>query len=222
MIARSWRQRRWYDFLRLLCRVISLLFVQIRCTGQSHVPRVGGALLVSNHQSHLDPVLIGMVCPRRLTFLARSSLFRFALLRWLLESLTAIPLDREGTGLAGLKATIKRVRAGEIVGIFPEGTRSPDGRLQRLKPGFTALARRAGVPLIPLAMEGAFDVLPRGALWPRRGGVFLVFGMPLPAAQLADLDEAALLALVGQRIADCHAAAVALRNGPPRNGADAT
>ena len=79
-------------------------------------------LVVSNHQSHLDPILVGLACDRRLNYVARDTLFGFAPFRWLIYSLDAIPIDREGIGLGGLKESIRRLRAGEMLLVFPEGT----------------------------------------------------------------------------------------------------
>ncbi|HEX3725061.1 MAG TPA: lysophospholipid acyltransferase family protein, partial [Pirellulales bacterium] len=84
----------WYEWLHLVCRLIAVGALRVRCRGRRNVPAKGGALVLANHQSHLDPVLVGMACDRRLNFLARQSLFKFAPLRWLIDSLDAIPIDR--------------------------------------------------------------------------------------------------------------------------------
>ncbi len=162
---------------------------------------------MSNHQSNLDPVLVGLACHRRLNFLARRTLFDSAGLRWLIESLDAIPIDRDGSGLGGLKETLKRLKRGEMVLIFPEGTRTTDGKVARLKPGFCALARRAGVPLLPVAIDGAFAAWPRGRALPRRARIRIEFGPPLSAADINDLDDVQLVAEVERRIRACHSQA---------------
>ena len=92
------------------------------------MPPTGGGLVMSNHQSNLDPVLIGLCCERRLNYVARQTLLTFAPLRWLFNSLDAIPIDRDGTGLGGLKETLKRLKRGELVLLFPEGTRTQGRR----------------------------------------------------------------------------------------------
>src|SRR5690242_18294289 len=121
MAQRSLPKRLWYDFLRVVCRLVGIVAFSIRVRGRQHVPPDGGALVMSNHQSHLDPVLVGLASDRRLNYLARQTLFGFAPFRWLISSLDAIPLDREGLGLNGLKETLKRLKRGEMVLIFPEG-----------------------------------------------------------------------------------------------------
>jgi 1-acyl-sn-glycerol-3-phosphate acyltransferase len=207
MSQRSLAKRLWYDFLHVACRLLGILVFRIRCRGREFVPPSGGALVLSNHQSHLDPVLIGLASDRRLNYLARDTLFKFAPFRWLINSLDAIPLDREGLGLAGLKETLKRLKRGELVLIFPEGTRTRDGEVGRLKPGFCALARRAGVPLVPVAIDGAFDSWPRSNLLPSAAVIHIQFGEPLAPSQIARFDDRELVEEMARRIRDCHAQA---------------
>ena len=204
---RSLAKRLWYGFLHVLCRLLATVLFQIRVSGRDLVPREGGVMVLSNHQSHFDPVLIGLACDRRLNYLARETLFGFTPFRWLIQSLDAIPIDREGLGLAGLKETLRRLKAGELVLIFPEGTRTRDGELAPLKPGFSALARRAGVPLLPVAIDGAYQAWPRRQLLPGTATIHIRFGEPLSAEAVADYDERALVAEVEQRIRACHESA---------------
>lgn len=202
--SRSWAKRLWYDFLRVLCRLLATLFFQIRVSGRECLPPDGGVMVLSNHQSHFDPVLIGLACDRRLNYLARETLFRFAPFRWLIESLDAIPIDREGLGLAGLKETLRRLRRGEPVLIFPEGTRTNDGEVGPLKPGFSSLAKRAGVPLLPVAIVGAYDAWPRRHLLPGISTIHIHFGQPLLPEAIAAYDERELIAEVERRIRECY------------------
>ena len=148
-------------------RLAAVAVFKIRCFGRELVPQSGGGLVLSNHQSNLDPVLIGLACERRLNYVARTTLFRSAAFRWMVAALDAIPIDREGGGLGGLKETLKRLKRGEMVLLFPEGTRTPDGEVHAIKPGFCAIARRAAVPLVPVALDGAFDAWPRQRRFPR-------------------------------------------------------
>jgi 1-acyl-sn-glycerol-3-phosphate acyltransferase len=205
--TRSLPKRLWYGFLHIVCRLLATLLFQIRVTGREWVPYDGGVMVLSNHQSHFDPVLIGLACDRRLNYLARDTLFRFTPFRWLIQSLDAIPIDREGMGLAGLKETLRRLKAGELVLIFPEGTRTRDGEVAPLKPGFSALAKRANVPLLPVAIEGAYHAWPRRHLLPRMATIHIQFGEPLSPEFAAAYDERQLVTEVERRIRACHAAA---------------
>jgi 1-acyl-sn-glycerol-3-phosphate acyltransferase len=200
-------QPHWYDFLRLIFRLIGVAVFHVRCAGRENVPASGGALVLSNHQSHLDPPLIGLASNRRLNFLARDTLFDFAPLGWFIWSVNGIPIDREGGGLSGLKATLKRLKQGGAVVIFPEGTRSPNGEIAPLKAGFSSLARRASVPLVPVGIAGAYEAWPRWRRFPRSSPVAIVFGPALEPSVAAGLNDIELVAEIERRIRCCHQSA---------------
>src|SRR5689334_15112053 len=107
---RSFASRAWYAFMRMLAIAFSLVYFRIRCHGRRNIPQTGGVLILSNHQSHLDPPLVGMVVPRRVNYVARDTLFKNKLFAALINSLDAIPIDREGLGLSGLKETMRRLK----------------------------------------------------------------------------------------------------------------
>ena len=203
-MSRSLPKRLWYDFLRVVCRIGAVVIFRFRCEGRQHIPRQGPALVLSNHQSHLDPVLVGLACDRRLNYLARATLFRFTPFRWLINSLDAIPIDRDGVGLAGLTETIKRLNRNEIVLIFPEGTRTEDGEVAALKPGFCALAKRAKAPLLPVAIDGAWDSWPKHKLLPRRTVIHVQFGPPIRPDDITAFSDRELVEEVERRIRECH------------------
>ncbi len=207
MAERSLAKRLWYRYLHVTCRLAFAGLFHFRCTGRENEPASGGALVLSNHQSMFDPVLVGVTLQRRLNYMARETLFDFAPFRWLIQSLDAIPIDREGLGLSGLKETLKRAKRGEMVLIFPEGTRSPDGEVAPLKPGFSALARRARVPLLPIGIDGAYQAWPRDHAFPGLSTIHVHVGEPIPAEEAAAADERELVAEVERRIRDCHAIA---------------
>ncbi len=122
--------------------------------------------MLPNHQSHLDPPLVGMACRRHMNYLARETLFDFAPFAWLIRSINAIPIDREGFGIAGIKESLRRLKRGEMVLIFPEGTRTPDGQVKQFRPGFTSLAVRSRSAILPVAIAGRFNVGPRAEHFP--------------------------------------------------------
>jgi 1-acyl-sn-glycerol-3-phosphate acyltransferase len=109
--------------------------------------------------------------------------------------------------MSGLKETLRRLKRGELVLIFPEGTRTTDGEVKPLKPGFSALARRAGVPLLPVAIDGAFQAWPRRRKLPRSGHIQVQFGPPLLPQEIQHYDERELVAEIERRIRACHAQA---------------
>ena len=206
-VQRSLGNRAWQVALKFVCRMAAVAMLNIRVAGRERVPASGGGLVLSNHQSNFDPVLIGLSCERRLNYVARTTLFRSPFFRLIVSGLDAIPIDREGGGLGGLKETLKRIKRGEYVLLFPEGTRTPDGEVHPFKPGFCAIARRARVPLVPVALDGAFDAWPRDRALPRPAVVHVHWGEPLVPADFEHLSDEALVAEVERRIRACHAAA---------------
>jgi 1-acyl-sn-glycerol-3-phosphate acyltransferase len=196
-----------YDLLRIVVRIAAVLAFRMRLKGREHIPAAGPVLVCANHQSSLDPPLIGLAFERRLNYLARQGLFEIPVLRQMIRFLDAIPIDREGTGLAGLKETLRRLKQGELVLVFPEGTRSEDGEMAPLKPGVIAVARRCHAPLLPVGLDGAYDVLPRTSVLPRPAVVHLVIGEPITPEEVASLDDESLLAELERRIRACHAVA---------------
>jgi 1-acyl-sn-glycerol-3-phosphate acyltransferase len=205
MSERPLISRVWYEFLRWGVRMTGMLAYGVRYSGRENIPPSGAVLVVSNHQSHFDPPLVGAGCTRRMNYLARETLFRFAPFRWLIHSVDAIPIDRDGLGLGGIKESLRRMKRGEMVLIFPEGTRTRDGNMGRFRPGFTVLAARAKAWILPVAIEGAFAAWPRWQKLPRLGTIHVCFGEPIPPEQVVAWGERELLAEVEQRVRACHA-----------------
>ncbi len=124
-----------FSIARVVARLIATMMFHVRCRGREHWPRTGGAIVCANHQSYFDPVLVGLSCDRPLNYVARQSLFKFAPFRWLINWYGAIPIEREGLGIGGLKEMLRRLKREELVLMFPEGTRTVDGEVGRLHPG---------------------------------------------------------------------------------------
>jgi 1-acyl-sn-glycerol-3-phosphate acyltransferase len=141
--------------------------------------RRGGLLIASNHQSFLDPMLVGMALPGPICYLARRSLFRTPGFGALLRAVGVHPVRRGAVDAGALKAVLRMLRRGGTVVMFPEGTRSRDGTLGRFKTGAAAIALRCGVPLLPVCVEGAYECWPRTRLLPRPGRVAVAFGKEL-------------------------------------------
>lgn len=203
-----------YAVLWVLCRTLAVSLFGFRVRFAEPLPAAGGLLVLSSHQSHLDPLLLGLATDRRLSSLARSTLYRFKPFGAVITALDAVPIDREASPVAGMKAVIRRLEAGAAVIIFPEGTRTGDGRLGEIKSGFAIIARRSGVPIVPVAIVGAYECWPRTARCPRPGRVRLEFGRVITPAQVAALDDAALLAECTRRLRELDARARAAL-GPP-------
>jgi 1-acyl-sn-glycerol-3-phosphate acyltransferase len=158
-------------------------------TGLEHVPRSGAVILASNHLSFVDSVVIPVVAPRKVVFLAKSDYFtgtgvRGALQRAWFEGLGMLPVDREDTkaAIASLDTALEVLGRGDAFGIYPEGTRSRDGRLYRGRTGVAHLALTAGCPVVPVALTGTQDIQPVGSRLPRRASVTVRFGAPIAVA----------------------------------------
>lgn len=202
-MQRSLFKRVGYGACHLLSRITATALFRVRVFGRENVPATGGGLVCANHQSYFDPVLVGLAIDQRLNFLARDTLFRNPLFKWLISFLDAIPIDREGGGLAGLKETLRRLKQDELVLIFPEGTRTRTGDLQPLKPGFCAIARRSQRPLIPVGFDGAYQAWPRSSPVPRLSNLAVVIGEPIGPDLIAALSDHALVAELQSRISRC-------------------
>lgn len=193
---------RWlYSVLWIVCRALGVSVFGVRTRFAEPLPGRGGLLVLSSHQSHLDPLLLGLACDRRLSSLARSSLYAFKPFGAIITALDAVPIDRQASAVAAMKTVIRRLEDGAAVIIFPEGTRTPDGRLGEIKSGFALIAKRAKVPIVPVAIVGAWECWPKTRLLPRPGRIRLEFGRVLQPDEIAALDEGALVAECTARLA---------------------
>ncbi len=185
-------------------RILGVSAFDLRCIGRENLFFDGAALILSTHQSTLDPVMVGIMDNREMCYLARKTLFKSRIFAALIRSLNAIEIDREGGGLAGLKETLKRLKAGHKVLIFPEGTRTSTGYPAELKPGFISLARRGAVPLVPVAVTGAFHALKRGAKVPHYAPLCVYVAPRIMPEQVSALNDEELLAEIKRRLWQCH------------------
>jgi 1-acyl-sn-glycerol-3-phosphate acyltransferase len=206
----------------LLGPALHLLF-RPKVSGLEHIPREGGAIIAANHVSFLDPLLLPLVVPRRrVMFLTKVKYIDKPLLRWVLTGAGVIPVATDDPRAVGqsVTAAVEVVRSGRLVGIFPEGTRSPDGRLQRGKTGVARVALESGAPVIPVGIIGTDLAFPRGARLPRPRSVRIAFGPPLTFANsdgrvrsaslsraATDQVMAAIRDLSGQEAAEVNTAA---------------
>jgi len=166
-----------------ICRLTSqLLFTFVfrgRVFGTQRVPRQGGVLLVSNHQSFFDPVLATFAIPRECNYMARDTLFAIRWLRPIMEYLNAFPVKRGTADIGAIKETLRRLKAGKVVLAFPEGTRTKDGSIGPMRPGVVLLARKARVPIVPTLILGAFESWPRTAKLPRPHAILVAYSAPV-------------------------------------------
>jgi len=168
-----------WKMAQLLVRVFTSLFFDLKVYGLKNVPRRGGALIVTNHQSLLDPLLLGVRHRRGMSYMAKSELFRNKAFAWLIRRLGAFPV-RQGAGDVGaVKETISRLQEGRMLNIFPEGSRTETGELGPMLPGVALIVRRAGVPVVPAAIDGSYQAWPKGQKYFHPHPIRIVYGPPI-------------------------------------------
>ncbi len=162
-----------YEATYLFSMTAMTLGFSLRTQGRTHVPRKGPAILFANHQSYLDPLLVGLSSRRHLCFLARKTLFRNPFFASLIRNLNAVPIDQEGVGREGIQTILDQLRLGQAVVVFPEGERTADGITHALKPGLHLLIKKSAAPLVPVGIAGAFAAWPRWQRFPTPAPLFL-------------------------------------------------
>lgn len=190
----------WYRGMRRAAQMGSVLLWKIRVFGRRHEPAHGGALYISNHQSFLDPVLMALALRRPMNYMGRQSLFRYPLLRSLMESLNAFPIRRGTADVAALKEAMRRLRAGAQLVVFAEGTRTRDGRIGPFLPGVALLAQRAARATVPVVIDGAFEAWPRTRAIFRPGRIVVQYGRPISQARARRIDSQAFVNEIRRRI----------------------
>src|SRR5206468_1134007 len=168
-----------WKLAQLLVRIWTTMMFDLKAYGLRNIPARGGVLLVSNHQSLLDPMLLGARVRRPMSYMAKSELFHNKAFGGLIRRLGAFPV-RQGAGDVGaIKETVHRLQEGRMLNIFPEGSRSEDGEVAAMLPGVALVVRRAGVPVVPVAIDGSYDAWPKGARFFHRHPIRVVYGPPL-------------------------------------------
>jgi 1-acyl-sn-glycerol-3-phosphate acyltransferase len=143
-------------------RILAKIFYRFRILHRERMIQTGPVIVAMNHQSFFDPPLAGNACDRAIYFLAKKSLMKVALLRWLLPKLNVIPVDLEGVDRSAIKALIRVLQSGESALVFPEGSRTPDGTLQPAEPGVGLVIAKTRAPVVPMRIFGAHEAWPIG------------------------------------------------------------
>ena len=164
---------------RLLCLVIARVIFRLQIEGEEFIPRTGPTILAANHASFIDPIIIMVSVRRPVRFMAKKELFRFPLFGWLLRQFGTFPINRDRINLQAFKQATSLLEAGEVVAMFPEGTRGDGVELRPAKSGIGLIAARTGAPVVPVLHLGTEKVLPRGAWFPRPHRIVIKFGAPL-------------------------------------------
>lgn len=167
----------FYAVIKVIAMIVFAPFMPRKVIGRENVPAEGGFVLAMNHRSNLDVIAGGLSCPRQLHFMAKKELFKNRLLGWLFKKLNAFPLDRKGNDLKAIKTALSLLKSGEVLGIFPEGTRVRRGENVDAKAGVSMLALRARVPVVPGVIVGEYKLFHR---------IYVVFGKPVSLEKYYD------------------------------------
>lgn len=168
-----------YSFFHALGRVLFKILFRFKVSGRENIPREGAVLIAANHMSFLDPISIGIASPRPIHFMARKSLFQGSFFPWLITRLNAFPLKREGVDPSSLKKALRILKEGKALLIFPEGTRSKDGNIGKVKGGAGMLALKSGAVVVPTLITGTDKALPVDARWIKMRRVRVFFDRPM-------------------------------------------
>lgn len=167
-----------------LFRFLYATYFRWRIYSPGHVPLEGPVILAANHASFLDPPLVGAALRRPLNYLARDTLFPIPIVGWLLRLWKVVPVDRDGGGAGGLRAIFDRLLQGGAILLFPEGTRTRDGRLQPARSGIGLVVIKSSVPVVPVRIWGTYEAFGRHTRIPRPRRVTVKYGSPLSFAKL--------------------------------------
>jgi 1-acyl-sn-glycerol-3-phosphate acyltransferase len=195
---------------QILAHVLTTQLFELHVSGLENIPATGGALIVSNHQSNLDPVLLAVRLKRPVNYIAKSELFQSRIGRRLLRNVfNAFPV-RQGTGdIGAVKETIQRLREGHLLNLYPEGGRTEDGEIGPMLRGVGLIVRRAGVPVVPVVIEGSFEAWPQHRRCFRPHPIRVRYGTPM---ELNGMSEDEIVATIDQTLRQMF---TALRAAPP-------
>jgi 1-acyl-sn-glycerol-3-phosphate acyltransferase len=197
----------YYWFGYNASRILAKIFYRFRILHRERMIQTGPVIVAMNHQSFFDPPLAGNACDRAIYFLAKKSLMKVGLLRWLLPKLNVIPVDLEGVDRSAIKALIRVLQSGESALVFPEGSRTPDGTLQSAEPGVGLVIAKTRAPVVPMRIFGAHEAWPIGGKIRLGLQITIVVGEPIHFSD-ADYEGAGkdVYARLSQRVMDAIAA----------------
>ncbi|MCP4261754.1 MAG: 1-acyl-sn-glycerol-3-phosphate acyltransferase [Planctomycetes bacterium] len=191
---------RWFWFGRWVCRVFCILFFRVRTYGKDNIPRTGAFIIVSNHQSYLDPIFCGGLIKRHSHFIARDSLFTNWFFGPLISSVNAIPVKLGEPDISAMRKVLEKLKKGDGVTLFPEGTRTYDGKITPFKPGLGLLARRGNATIVPALIDGAFECWPRHRKLFSPGQIHVTYGKPITVKQVKDMGDNKLAELLTETL----------------------
>jgi 1-acyl-sn-glycerol-3-phosphate acyltransferase len=178
----------WYRFLLVIFTVLFRVFWPMKIKGKENVPKTGSSVVVSNHLSLIDPFVVSYASGRIVRFMAKEELFGTPIIGFLIRRIGAFPVNRTRQDAASMRTALTVLKEGELLGMFPEGTRSTTGDLQEFRTGAIRIAARTRNPIIPTALIDTDRALPPGK-WIRPARIAVVFGEPIEFPELYDRND---------------------------------
>lgn len=177
----------FYGFFHYFTATLYAAFFRGDVAGTEHLQIDGPFLIAANHASHLDPPIVGSQVGRQMRFFARKTLWSNAITSGWLDRTECIPVDRDSGDVGAIKRVLQALKDNRAVVLFPEGTRSPDGQLQKPKAGVGLMACKSGVPVVPCRVFGSFEAFGKGAAFPRFGTpISIIYGRPISPGEYDD------------------------------------
>jgi len=192
--------RLYYRILRYLCQIFFVLFFRGRVFGLHNVPRTGPVLLACNHQSFFDPISSTLALHREGNYMARDTLFLNPLFKRLITSVNAFPVKRGAADVGAVKEILRRLKAGRLVVVFPEATRTRDGQIGTINPNSLLIAKKTKATIVACVVDGAFEAWPRTALFPRPVRMYVTYCEPITARQVAEWPIERIAEAVTERL----------------------
>ncbi len=189
-----------YQGARIFFKGVMYPMYRIRSYGKENVPKKGPVLLLCNHQSFFDPIVCQLPLYRWVCGVARDSLYK-GVLGFLLPHLNTIPIRRGQADLASMRRIMDALKKGKCLFLFPEATRSYDGKIIDVKPGFSLLSRKTGAKVIPMVIDGTFECWPRQKKFPKlTGRIGIIYGEPIEPGDIKELTDKEFAQIIGGRL----------------------
>ena len=199
-----------YRIARFLVRVFFYPYFRLNVIGREHIPRHGSCLVVGNHASFLDPMLICIIFTRPIHYITYAFFYFHPLMHWFCKRVYCIPVKKEGNDISALKKSLRLLKQGECVGIFPEGVRSDTGEIGPGQAGGALIALKSGAPILPIGIRGAYEAFPKGSRFPKPRRITVTIGEPFslepylpPDKKAGELQEVATDVIMGKIAEQC-------------------
>ncbi len=177
-----------YKIIKILAITVLKLFFGFKVEGKENIPSKPPYLVAANHVSYLDPIVIGCAFPHKVRFMGKKELFEHKFLSWLLKELGVFPINRGALDISSVKQSIQILKDGGVLGIFPEGTRSRDGKFKGANKGVIGIAIKGNVSIVPVGIKGTYEAWPPDKKFPKIHKIFVKIGKPVNFLEFFDQD----------------------------------